>query len=120
LLRILTISGSLRAASTNSALLNALARNAPAGIGLNAYVGLGLLPIFNPDDEEERTPAEASRLIEAVGGTDGVIVSSPEYAHGHDHCLGRSEDIAKVLDRQGKSQPEHDDDERKRKEQRED
>ena len=82
LLKILAISGSLRAASTNSALLAALARHVPEGCELTAYDGMGRLPIFNPDDEGERTPAEAARLIEAVGAADGLVVSSPEYAHG--------------------------------------
>ncbi|TIT88213.1 MAG: NAD(P)H-dependent oxidoreductase, partial [Mesorhizobium sp.] len=44
--------------------------------------GLGRLPIFNPDDEGERTPRDASDLIDAVTRADGVIVSCPEYAHG--------------------------------------
>ena len=79
---ILAISGSLRAASTNSALVAALARNAPSGCRVIVYEGLGRLPIFNPDDEGERTPREASGLIDAVTSADGVIVSCPEYAHG--------------------------------------
>ncbi|MDW6022052.1 NADPH-dependent FMN reductase [Mesorhizobium sp. BAC0120] len=82
MLHILAISGSLRAASTNSALLAALARNAPQSCRLTIYDGVGRLPIFNPDEEDERTPPEARRLIEAVSEADGVIVSSPEYAHG--------------------------------------
>jgi chromate reductase, NAD(P)H dehydrogenase (quinone) len=82
LLKILAISGSLRAASTNTALLAALARHAPEGCALTSYDGMGRLPIFNPDDEGERTAAEAARLIEAVGAADGLVVSSPEYAHG--------------------------------------
>jgi len=80
--KFLAISGSLRAASTNTALLAALARNAPTGIAVTLYDGLARLPIFNPDDEGERTPAEAARLIEAVSAASGVIVSCPEYAHG--------------------------------------
>lgn len=82
MLNILAISGSLRAASTNSALVAGLAANAPAGCRVFVHDGLGRLPIFNPDDEGERTPAEADRLIEAVTRADGVIVSCPEYAHG--------------------------------------
>ncbi|MER8464220.1 NADPH-dependent FMN reductase [Mesorhizobium sp. M1396] len=82
MLNILAISGSLRAASTNSALIAALARNAPPGCRVTAYDGLGRLPIFNPDDEGERTPLDASALIDAVTRADGVIVSCPEYAHG--------------------------------------
>ncbi|RUX26004.1 NAD(P)H-dependent oxidoreductase [Mesorhizobium sp. M7A.F.Ca.US.011.01.1.1] len=82
MLNILAISGSLRAASSNSALIAALARNAPPGCRVSVYDGLGCLPIFNPDDEGERTPLEASELIDAVTRADGVIVSCPEYAHG--------------------------------------
>lgn len=81
-LNILAISGSLRAASTNSALVEALARNAPARCRVTVYDGLGRLPIFNPDDEGERTPHAASELIDAVTAADGIIVSCPEYAHG--------------------------------------
>ncbi len=82
MLNIIAISGSLRAASTNSALVAALARNAPPGCQVTVYDRLGHLPIFNPDDEGERTPPEAALLIDAVTNADGVIVSCPEYAHG--------------------------------------
>lgn len=82
LLNILAISGSLRAASTNSALVSALAQNAPPDCRVSVYDGLGRLPIFNPDDEGELTPPQASALIDAVTAADGVVVSCPEYAHG--------------------------------------
>ncbi|TGP22018.1 MULTISPECIES: NADPH-dependent FMN reductase [unclassified Mesorhizobium] len=82
MLNIIAISGSLRAASTNSALIAALAANAPADCRVTVYDRLGRLPIFNPDDEGERTPPEAARLIDAVTRADGLIVSCPEYAHG--------------------------------------
>jgi len=82
LLNILAISGSLRAASTNSALIEALAGVALPGCHVAIYDGLGRLPIFNPDDEGARTPVEAASLIEAVTRSDGVIVACPEYAHG--------------------------------------
>ncbi|RWC51670.1 NADPH-dependent FMN reductase [Mesorhizobium sp.] len=82
MLNILAISGSLRAASTNSALVAALAHNAPPGCRVTVYDGLGRLPIFNPDDEGEHTPLETAALIDAVTQADGVVVSCPEYAHG--------------------------------------
>ncbi|MFB9982188.1 NADPH-dependent FMN reductase [Mesorhizobium kowhaii] len=82
MIEILAISGSLRAASTNAALVAALARNAPPGCHVTVYDRLGRLPIFNPDDEAERTPHEASALIDTVTQADGVIISCPEYAHG--------------------------------------
>ena len=82
MIEILAISGSLRAASTTSALVSALARNAPPGCRVTVHDRLGRLPIFNPDDEGDRTPQEASALIDAVTQADGVIISCPEYAHG--------------------------------------
>ncbi|UDL87524.1 NAD(P)H-dependent oxidoreductase [Mesorhizobium sp. PAMC28654] len=82
MLNIIVISGSLRAASTNSALVAALARNEPPGCRVTVYGRLGHLPIFNPDSEGDRTPLAASELIDSVTTADGVIVSCPEYAHG--------------------------------------
>ncbi|MGZ8172919.1 MULTISPECIES: ArsC family reductase [Methylobacter] len=79
--RILAISGSLRSASLNSALLRAVARLAPADVRIYLYTELGNLPLFNPDLEITDLPAVAdfhARLLEA----DGVIIASPEYAHG--------------------------------------
>ncbi|WP_246485437.1 NADPH-dependent FMN reductase [Aminobacter carboxidus] len=69
---ILAISGSLRAVSSNRALIAALARNTPPGCRVSVYDGLGRLPIFNPDDEYGpddqggRTPREATALIDAI------------------------------------------------------
>jgi Spx/MgsR family transcriptional regulator len=79
--RLLAISGSLRAASLNSALLRAVAALAPSDVCVELYTGLGNLPLFNPDLEITDSPAVAdfyARLVEA----DGVIIASPEYAHG--------------------------------------
>ena len=59
-----------------------MAAGTPADCRIEVYDGLGRLPIFNPDDEGERTPPRAARLIEMVTRADGVIVSCPEYAHG--------------------------------------
>lgn len=81
-MRFLCIAGSLREASTNRALLQAMAADAPQGIDLVIYDELGQLPIFNPDNEGERTPAIVTRLIDATTSADGVIIACPEYAHG--------------------------------------
>lgn len=79
---LIGLSGSLRAASTNTALLRALQSEASPGCAFAIYHRLGALPIFNPDEEGERTPLEAVRLNEAVSRADGVVISCPEYAHG--------------------------------------
>ncbi len=81
MIRILAISGSLRQASSNSTLLRIAAALAPAGVDFAIYGGIGDLPHFNPDIEESAGAAVAdfrARLAQA----DGVLICSPEYAHG--------------------------------------
>ena len=80
--RLLAVSGSLRAISTNSALLQAASRIAPDGIAITLYDGLAGLPHFNPDLDIEPAPATVMDLRARVRDADGLLVSSPEYAHG--------------------------------------
>ena len=80
-MKILAISGSLRAASLNSALLRAVARLAPADISVVLYRGLGDLPLFNPDIEASDPPPVAE-LRTQILSADALLIASPEYAHG--------------------------------------
>lgn len=80
--RVLAISGSLRAASSNGAVVEAAGLVAPDGVRVEVYGGLAGLPHFNPDVEETALPPEAAELRAAVGRADAVLISSPEYAHG--------------------------------------
>jgi NAD(P)H-dependent FMN reductase len=80
--RLLAISGSLRRVSTNTALLKAMAGNAPLGTTLELFDDLGGLPIFNPDHEDELTPESVLHLASHVRTADGLVISCPEYAHG--------------------------------------
>jgi chromate reductase, NAD(P)H dehydrogenase (quinone) len=82
--KIVAISGSLRSGSSNSALLRAAARIAPDGVSIVLYDGLGGLPHFNPDDDRENgaPPATVKELRRLLIEADGVLISSPEYAHG--------------------------------------
>ena len=77
-MQILTISGSLRAASHNTALLRAAAELAPGGVDVVPYDGLDRLPHFNEDDESAPAP-EVTRLREAIAASDLVLISTPEY-----------------------------------------
>jgi len=79
--RILAISGSLRAVSSNTELLRAAALLAPTGVEVELYAGLGDLPHFNPDVEDADLPAVAD-LRARVAAADGLLICSPEYAHG--------------------------------------
>lgn len=81
-MQILGISGSLRAASTNTSLLNAAAALAPKNIDFLVYRGLGDLPHFNPDLDHEPLPAAVKEFRFQLLQSAGVIISSPEYAHG--------------------------------------
>ena len=78
-MRILTISGSLRAASHNTALLRAAAELAPAGVEVVPYEGLAGIPHFNEDDESGPAAPEVQRLRDAIASADLVLISTPEY-----------------------------------------
>ena len=78
---ILAIAGSLRAASLNTALLRAIAQLAPAEYAIRIYLGLGDLPLFNPDLDADSLPA-VTGLRDAILAADVLLLASPEYAHG--------------------------------------
>jgi chromate reductase len=78
-MRILAISGSLRRDSYNTALLREVAELAPAGVELELYEGLELLPAYNEDVDGDHPPAEGARLREAIAAADGLLIATPEY-----------------------------------------
>lgn len=80
-IRILAISGSLRKISSNTALLQAAIALSPKTIEMKLYGGLGDLPHFNPD-LEPMEPLSVKDLRAQVKWSDGLVISSPEYAHG--------------------------------------
>jgi len=80
-MKVLAISGSLRAASINTALLRAAARLAPREIEIALLRGIGELPLFNPDLESD-VPAAVAAMRSAVAAADALLIASPEYAHG--------------------------------------
>jgi NAD(P)H-dependent FMN reductase len=80
--RVLAISGSLRRASSNSALIGAAHRVAPGVVEVSVFHGLAELPPFNPDLESDGTPEEIVTLRAKLRACDAVLISSPEYAHG--------------------------------------
>ena len=81
-LNVLLISGSLRDASTNSAVLRTAASLALAGMTTAVYDGMGRLPHFNPDDDREGQPVDpaVAELRMAIRGADGLLFCTPEYA----------------------------------------
>ncbi len=81
--KILAISGSLQAGSSNAALLDAAAEVAPAGTEVVRSVSPGDLPHFNPDLEAggAEAPAAVVELRAEIRDADGVLIATPEYAH---------------------------------------
>lgn len=75
-MRLLGVSGSLRAGSYNSALLTAAAAAVPAGAELVVWTGLGEIPPFN---EDECAPVAVERLRCELARSDAVLFATPEY-----------------------------------------
>lgn len=82
MIRLLAISGSLRAVSTNTALLRAAMLLAPPGMEIELFDGLAGLPHFNPDLDVDPLPPAVTAWRKRIHDADGLLVSSPEYARG--------------------------------------
>ena len=80
-MKIVAISGSLRAASTNSALVRAAATLAPAGVEVAVWEGLDGLPHFSPERDSD-PPEAVQELRTLLGEAAGALVCTPEYAYG--------------------------------------
>lgn len=79
-LQLLALSGSLRSGSYNTAAIEALTLLAPENVKIQSG-DIASLPLFNPDRERESIPAvvELKRRLEL---SNGLVIASPEYAHG--------------------------------------
>ena len=80
-LRVLAISGSLRKASFNTALLRAAQEIAPDGMDITIY-DIRDLPFYDGDVEAQGDPAPVTALKSAIRGADSVLFATPEYNWG--------------------------------------
>jgi chromate reductase, NAD(P)H dehydrogenase (quinone) len=78
MIRVLGISGSLRRASYNSALLRAATQLMPPESTLEVASIRGI-PLYDGDVETQGIPATVTALKEAVIAADGVLLVTPEY-----------------------------------------
>lgn len=77
--RILGISGSLRAASINTALLRAAQTLMPEGTEL-VEGSIAQIPLYNGDEEAAAgLPAAVQVLKEQIANADGLLLFTPEY-----------------------------------------
>lgn len=80
--KVLAISGSTRKNSTNHRLLKAIAELSKNNFDVTFYEELSSIPAFNPDEDNENVAKEISQFRNLIRQSDGVIICTPEYAHG--------------------------------------
>lgn len=81
-MNLLAIPGSIRAGSYCRALLRAMSKLAEDDTTVKVYEGLADIPIFNPDIGDNELPDSVLHLMTEIRNSDGIIFSTPEYAHG--------------------------------------
>lgn len=81
-LRILGISGSLRAGSQNTLLLRAAKRLVPEGMTIEEYPSLAAIPPYNADDDADEPPPAVQDLRDRIHEADGLLIVTPEYNYG--------------------------------------
>jgi chromate reductase len=79
--RILAVSGSLRAGSYNTALARAAAELTPAGVDIDVYEGLGAVPNYDQDFDrpDVEPPAPVRDLRRRIDEADALLIVTPEY-----------------------------------------
>jgi chromate reductase len=79
--KVLAVSGSLRADSYNTRLLEAAAAAAPAGVEVEILdpALIADLPLYDQDLEDEGAPASVDLLREAWAEADAILFATPEY-----------------------------------------
>jgi chromate reductase len=104
---IATLCGSLRHASTNRHLLQAAAETAPNSWRFEHLSGLGDIPLYNQDiEDQDGFPAAVTQLADAIRAADGLIISSPEYNYGPPGVLKNAIDwLSRVQDQPFESLP---------------
>jgi chromate reductase, NAD(P)H dehydrogenase (quinone) len=81
-MRVLGLSGSLRADSHNAKLLRAAGERLPEGAELVTFAGLKAIPPYDADDDDPAArPFAVRALCEAIATADAVLLATPEYNH---------------------------------------
>jgi chromate reductase len=78
-MKILGISGSLRASSANNQVIKIISKILPANTNFQIYSGLRHIPPFDDSEEPSKEVIDFRNLITDA---DGVIICTPEYAFG--------------------------------------
>jgi chromate reductase len=77
--QVLAISGSLRKAAFNTALLHAAQELAPEGMSIQIYAGLAAIPPYDDDIRAAGYPPVVAALRDRMRAADALIFATPEY-----------------------------------------
>ncbi|MBB6239220.1 NAD(P)H-dependent FMN reductase [Pedobacter sp. AK013] len=80
--KILAISGSTKAVSTNALYITAISRLLGEDFEVASFPSIADIPHFNPDLDQENPPHAIEALRSSIRLADGIIISTPEYAMG--------------------------------------
>ena len=79
-INVVCICGSLRKASYNRMVMNALPGLAPAGMSIKEAPPFADFPLYNMDlQDASGVPPSVQKLADAIRAADGVIFNTPEY-----------------------------------------
>ena len=78
-IKLLAISGSLRANSSNNAIIKAVTAMVPAGVQYSIYPDLAQIPPF---DDSQETPLPVVNFRQQLQTAEGIFICTPEYAFG--------------------------------------
>jgi len=92
-LRLLGISGSLRAQSGNTAILKAIQMRLGTTAQMTLF-GLHEIPLYNADFDGDLIPEPVRLLKREIQACDGLVFCSPEYNHGTSGVLKNALDWA--------------------------
>ena len=81
-IKIIAIPGSTRKNSTNHRLINAIKEMSKDIFDIRIYSRISFLPQFNPDENNAKVLEEVDQFRNLLAEADGVIICTPEYAHG--------------------------------------
>lgn len=80
--KILAISGSTKAISTNALYITAISQLLGGDFEVTNFPSIADIPHFNPDLDQENRPQAVKELRLTIQKADGIIISTPEYAMG--------------------------------------
>lgn len=89
---VAVVVGSLRSGSFSRIIADNLARLAPAGLALR-QVGIGDLPLYNPDLDDTTPPAAWGVFRDSVIKADAVLFVTPEYNRSIPGALKNALDV---------------------------